>query len=143
MQRTETPGRGRRDGGKKPSIDSFFQGIASTSHFPNVLRDMFSEAKNINEAIVRTRLPDVNALNRALQFLAKIERYSMAKRYTDLVMRWLMGLTAIDGVARKEVLQGYVGILAPQLWPGQKATESPTKKKWGLFRREEEQDKEN
>lgn len=143
MQKTETPGRGRRDGGKKPSIDSWFQNIASTSHFPNVLRDMFSEPKNINEAIVRTRLPDVNALNRALQFLAKIERYEMSKRYTDLVMRWLMGLTAIDGVARKEVLQGYVGILAPQLWPGQKATEPPTKKKWGLFRREEEQGKED
>jgi len=142
MQKTVTPGRSRQDGGGKPSIDSWFQGIASQSHFPNVLRDMFSEAKNINEAIVRTRLPDVNALNRALQFLAKIERYEMSQRYIDLVMRWLMGLPAVDGVARKEVLQGYIGILAPQLWPGQRATEPPTKKRWGLFKRDEEESKE-
>lgn len=143
MQRTGTPGRGGQGAGK-PSIDQWFQGIASTSHFPNVLRDLLTEGKGINDAIIRSRLPDVNALNRALQFLAKIERYEMSERYAQLIRRWLEGLPAIDGVARKEVLQGYVGILAPQLWPGQRATEPQAKKRWGFFRHDgEEQGKED
>jgi len=107
---------GQGGNGKEPSMQTWLQGIQSQSQMPNALRDFVHPGKGPKELLMRTVFRDRRDVNAAVLLLHKIYEFKMGDIYLDLVQMLLSGLPSIMGLSRKELLQGYTGMLAPALY---------------------------
>ena len=104
------------DNGRRQPLSKFLENIQSQSQFPNALRDFVHPGKDPKELLMRTVFSDMRAVNAAVLLLHKIDEFNMPQKYKDLVQNKLAGQTSLGGLARRELLQGLIGVLSPSLY---------------------------
>jgi hypothetical protein len=93
------------------TLESFF----NQQQFPNVLKEFVHPGKDPGELLMRCIFKDERERNAAVLYLAKCREFGLVKE-EQVLLHWLASTTAVRGIARRELLMAFSGIVAPSLY---------------------------
>jgi hypothetical protein len=89
--------------------------IIGHQEMPNVIKTFVNPGDTVRAMLMRTRFRDENERNAVLAYHQQLQEFDMEEEIAGLV-DWLAGSVSVDGMARKEVLQGVTGFIVPGLY---------------------------
>ena len=115
--------------GRPPGLQGWLDGLHQTAEFNNMAKELVHPGQDPLELMMRTCIPNEKKANALVLFYHKILKFKMSDSYIKLVLAWMASRTSIDGLARMQFLEAYVGVIAPQLHNKSPNTSTPNRAK--------------
>ena len=114
------PGSGAGPGGSGQSypVDNknFLDNMFAQQDFPNMLKQFVHPGKgDPKELLMRCYFKDERERNAAVLYYAKCEEFDLPIE-RGVLANWLAASVSVHGLARRELLMGATGIIAPTLY---------------------------
>jgi hypothetical protein len=91
------------------------EGLMSQQQFPNMLKEFTHPGKDPKELLMRCNFKDERERNAAVLYFAKCVEFILPNEMAVLT-NWLASTVSVHGLARRELLMGCTGIIAPGLY---------------------------
>lgn len=115
--------------GQRYPVDNknFLDRTFSQQDFPNMLKQFVTPGKgDPKDLLMRCYFKDERERNAAVLYYAKCVEFGL-KEEMEVLANWLASTVSVRGMARRELLMGTTGIIAPTLYPG---AEGKKKRSW-------------
>ena len=83
--------------------------------FPNTLKEFTHPGKDPKELLMRCVFKDERERNAAVLYYAKCMEFDLPAE-NEVLANWLASTVSVRGLARRELLMGGTGIIAPGLY---------------------------
>ena len=101
--------------GRPGGLQTWLDGLHQTAQFNNMAKELVHPGHDPLELMMRTCIQNEKKANALVLFYHKILKFKMNDSYIKLVLAWMASRTSIEGLARMQFLEAYVGVIAPQL----------------------------
>lgn len=115
---SQGPGAGPGGGGQGYPVDNknFLDNMFTQQDFPNMLKQFVHPGKgDPKELLMRCYFKDERERNAAVLYYAKCVEFDLPIEKAVLA-NWLAASVSVHGLARRELLMGATGIIAPGLY---------------------------